>query len=91
VSILTGAGAACGLSFGDLFGVSMAIVMRPGAVTIPVGDRDEFLSRLDAEMAKLRYRPLGRYDGGCGSTGRGCSSGRMPSTSNSGSAPGRRR
>lgn len=63
VSILLGPGAGCGLSFGVFFGGFMAIVMRPAAVTFPVGDGDDFVSRLDGELAKLRYRPLGRAEG----------------------------
>jgi len=63
VRILTGPGAACGLFFGAFFGGFMAILMRPAAVTFPVGDGDDFGSRLDGELAKLRYRPLGRAEG----------------------------
>lgn len=63
ISILVGPGAAFGLFSGASFGVMMAIVMRPGTVTLPVTNRDDFLSRLDGEMAKLRYRPLNRADG----------------------------
>lgn len=63
VSILAGPGAAFGLFMGVILGVTMAIVMRPGTVTFPVSNRDDFLSRLDGEMTKLRYRPLGRAEG----------------------------
>lgn len=63
IGILTGAGAGGGLFFGAFFGGFMAILMRPATVTFPVGDRGDFLSRLDAEMAKLRYRPLSRAKG----------------------------
>ena len=61
--VLAGPGAACGLFFGAFFGGLMAIVMRPAATTFPVADRDDFLSRLDGEMARLRYRPLTRSEG----------------------------
>jgi hypothetical protein len=63
VPILTGPGAACGLLVGALFGGMMAIIMRPATLAFSIGDRNEFLSRLDGEMAKLRYRPLSGADG----------------------------
>ena len=63
VSILAGAGAGGGLFFGIFFGVFMAVLMRPATVTFPIGDREAFLSRLDGEMEKLRYRHLGESSG----------------------------
>jgi hypothetical protein len=63
IRILTGPGAGCGLFFGTFFGIFMSIVMRPATITFPIGDRDHFLTRLYAEMPKLRYRPLGQAEG----------------------------
>jgi hypothetical protein len=62
-NILMGPGAGGGLFFGTFFGAFMAILMRPATITFPIGERDNFLSRLYAEMPKLRYRLLGQAEG----------------------------
>lgn len=58
LGILLGAGAFSGLMFGVLFGLSMAILMRPSMDSLPIGDRNQFWGRLDAVMARFRYRIL---------------------------------
>ena len=65
LQILLGPGLACGVMFGITMGLFFGITMRTSTFSIPVAGRPEFLSRLDGEMGKLRYRPE--------ATVRGCS------------------
>ena len=51
-----GAGLGAGVFFGIFYGIFMARAMRRVSTTIPVPDRAAWLSRLDRELGKLRYR-----------------------------------
>jgi hypothetical protein len=63
VRILIGPGAGFGLTMGVVFCGLMAFLMRPTTIVITVGKGDDFASRLDGEMAKLRYQPLEPEEG----------------------------
>jgi hypothetical protein len=58
VSILVPWGAIFGLTMGIFITPLLAVVMRTATVRVRVGDRADFLGRLDRVAGKLRYRPL---------------------------------